>query len=418
MSPSLRPALLALSLAVTTVLSTLALGAGPAAAALPVPTPPVAPTTAPDAASRYQGQVSCDQWEKPGTSALRELLRTTYGRANAGGTTRACTDGGTSEHKEGRAYDWMLDVRDPVQKEMADSFVAWLTGPDATGVAGGNARRLGVQYVIWNRQTWQSWTGAWKPYTGAVPHTDHVHVSLSWDGAFRRTSFWTGVAVTAVDHGPCPVYTGELATPYSAPNYTPCPRTVPRPTGDLYAVVTGGSSGTVEVHADSRASGYQQRSLSTTTGLPAQDPSRWRYFVAPVTGGSRPDLVAVQTQGTSSGKVEVSVYSSGSGYRTRTQFAVTPMAAFVPDERWQVDVAADASGRPDLVFADLQGSDGTVDVHVASYASGWSRLACRSPRRCPTSPARGPRSSWTTPATSGWSSTTAPPAAAARSCTW
>jgi len=378
----LRPALLALLLAVATCLA----GAGPASAALPTPRPPVAPTTAPDAPSRYQGQVTCDPTEKPGAAALRELLRTTYGRANAGGTARACSIGGTSEHKEGRAYDWMLDVGDPVEKQMADSFVAWLTGPDATGVTGGNARRLGVQYVIWNRQTWQSWTGTWKAYTGAAPHTDHVHVSLSWDGALKRTSFWTGKAVTAVDHGPCQVYVGELVTPYSAPNYTPCPRPVPRPTGDLYAVVTGGASGTVEIHADSRSSTYAKRVLSTATGLPSKDPSQWRYFVAPVNGGDRPDLLAVQTQGTASGKVEVSVYSASSGYRSRSHLAVTPMAAFVPDARFQVDVAADAGGRPDLVFADLQGSGGTVDVHVASFASGWSRFSLQKSTALPNQP--------------------------------
>ena len=377
-----RSALVALVLTVSSVLG----GATAASAAPPTPKPPVAQTGAPDAPSQYQGQITCDPTEKPGATALRGLLRATYGRANAGGTTRACSSGGVSEHKEGRAYDWMLDVADPVEKQMADSFVAWLTGPDGAGVRGGNARRLGVQYVIWNRQTWQSWTGAWKPYTGAVPHTDHVHVSLSWDGAFARTSFWTGKAVTRVDHGPCRIYVGETVAPYSLPNYTPCTRPIPRPTGDLYAVVTGGASGFVEIHADSRASSYKSRMLSTATGLPSKDPSQWRYFVAPAEGGARPDLLAVQTLGTASGRVEVSVYSSSSGYRSRSRFAVTPMPAFAPDQRYQVDVAADANGRPDLVFADLQGSAGTVDVHVASFASGWSRWSLQMSTALPNFP--------------------------------
>ena len=124
----------------------------------------------------------------------------------------------------------MNNVSDPAQKAMVDSFLAWLVGPDAQGVAAGNARRLGVQYVIFNRQTWQSWTGAWKPYTGCSPHTDHVHISLSWDGAFKRTSWWTGRAVTQVDRGPCQLYIGELAATYAGPTYSACPAATTRPT--------------------------------------------------------------------------------------------------------------------------------------------------------------------------------------------
>ena len=37
----------------------------------------------------------------------------TYHRGSDGGIVRACAIGAPSEHKEGRAWDWMLDVRDP-----------------------------------------------------------------------------------------------------------------------------------------------------------------------------------------------------------------------------------------------------------------------------------------------------------------
>jgi hypothetical protein len=60
------------------------------------------------------------------------------------------------------------------------------------------------------------------------PHTDHIHLSLSWDGAFARTSWWTGSAVTRVDHGPCQVYEGVLVAPYAGPNYRRAPRRRPR----------------------------------------------------------------------------------------------------------------------------------------------------------------------------------------------
>lgn len=232
-----------MSLLLTSALAAGAIVAGgvPASAAPAPPRPDVTFSTAPDALSRYQGQVVCDPSEKPGPTAMRELLRRTYGVANAGGTGRDCGQGGRSEHKEGRAYDWMLDVGDPKEKEIADSFVAWLTGKDSKGVQAGNARRLGIMYVIWNKRIWGSYSGGWEAYTGSQPHTDHVHMSFSWDGAFKRTSWWTGTAVTRPDYGPCQVYIGEpIPRPTaSTPNYAPCAPPVPRIAG----VVTGDFNG-------------------------------------------------------------------------------------------------------------------------------------------------------------------------------
>ncbi len=86
-------------------------------------------------------------------------------------------------------------------------------------------------YVIWNRHIWSASDAAagWRPYSGVSPHTDHIHISLSWDGAMKRTSWWTGTAITQQDIGPCRIYVGELAPAYSGPRYTPCPKPYPRP---------------------------------------------------------------------------------------------------------------------------------------------------------------------------------------------
>ena len=56
------------------------------------------------------------------------------------------------------------------------------------------ARRLGIQYVIWNKRIWGSYNASagWRAYTGANKHTDHVHISFTWAGANMNTSFWTG----------------------------------------------------------------------------------------------------------------------------------------------------------------------------------------------------------------------------------
>lgn len=50
----------------------------------------------------------------------------------------------------------------------------------AAHAAGGSKSGRRVKYVIYNRQIWSAKNG-WKPrrYTGANPHTSHVHVSVT-----------------------------------------------------------------------------------------------------------------------------------------------------------------------------------------------------------------------------------------------
>jgi hypothetical protein len=83
-------------------------------------------------------------------------------------------NGGPFEHPKGRACDWSL------QKS---GFAAWHNqdtyryGNNLMAFLVRNADRLGILYVIWNRQIWFPATG-WKSYHGASSHTDHVHVSM------------------------------------------------------------------------------------------------------------------------------------------------------------------------------------------------------------------------------------------------
>jgi peptidoglycan hydrolase-like protein with peptidoglycan-binding domain len=112
---------------------------------------------------------------------------------------RTCTSG-TSEHYDGRAWDWMLDVGDPEESAVARSVLSWLTRTDANGVPGAMARRFGIMYIIYDRKMWRSYAPerGWAPYYGSNPHTDHIHFSLNYNGAAARTSWWTGVAATTV----------------------------------------------------------------------------------------------------------------------------------------------------------------------------------------------------------------------------
>lgn len=170
-------------------------------AAVTTPSVAAAAPTAPDYGSAidpfaaYVGQTTCDPTDKPGTVALRDLLEATYPATTPIGISRACSVGGQSEHKEGRAYDWGVNAFDPGQKALADDFLAWLLATDRYGNVNAMARRFGMMYIIWNHQVWKSYgtNRGWQPYSGAVPHTDHVHFSQSWDGALKRTSWYTFV---------------------------------------------------------------------------------------------------------------------------------------------------------------------------------------------------------------------------------
>jgi peptidoglycan hydrolase-like protein with peptidoglycan-binding domain len=202
--------------------------AASAATAVRNPTAPRAAPPVTEAYSSYLPQVSCDPIAKPGTVALRAMLLATYGGRDLG-ITRACNIGGTSEHKEGRAWDWGLSAAKPADRAVATRFLTWLLakGPGHRGY-GFNARRLGVMYVIWNGKIWGSYRAAdgWRRYTGGESHSDHIHISLSWNGAMKRTSWWTGKAAKP-DYGPCPTIEGELAAKYSRPRATPCPPPTP-----------------------------------------------------------------------------------------------------------------------------------------------------------------------------------------------
>ncbi|MCY7341146.1 MAG: peptidoglycan-binding protein [Pseudonocardia sp.] len=190
---------------------------------------PTSPEPAPRAVegfAPYLPQVSCDPTVKPGTAAFRAMLVATYGGRDLG-VSRACDVGARSEHKEGRAWDWGLDASVPAEKALAQQFLTWLLAPGPEGMAAYNARRLGVMYVIYDGRIWSSYQAAdgWRAYSGGESHGGHLHISLAWNGAMQRTSWWTGKAA-AVDFGPCPVIEGAVAPTRTGPQATPCPAPV------------------------------------------------------------------------------------------------------------------------------------------------------------------------------------------------
>ena len=262
-SRTFASAMLALCVATTV---TVAAAATPAAAADTPPTTGTAESTAPAAVvppgpagmptgierpAAYVPSNDCDPVAKPGTVRLGDLLKATYGSYY--NTVSTCTPGpaSTSEHFDGRAIDYFLNVRDATQSAQASAFLSWLTAPDAAGNAFANARRLGVMYVIWNNQIWATYRASegWRPYLNCAStpatssdtncHRNHIHISMSWEGAMGRTSYWTKT-VAAQDFGPCRFPDLNWAPRYTGFNPNQCPSypTVAAPSGSSSLLTT------------------------------------------------------------------------------------------------------------------------------------------------------------------------------------
>jgi hypothetical protein len=166
-----------------------------AVAAVPVPRPPVALPTAIEVMPPYQPQTFCDPVDKPGPVAFGALLTATYKDTSVVDISRPCgTD--TSEHYDGRALDWGAYYQNATQVAEVNAVFAWLFAKDSAGNTNAMLRRLGIMYIIWNKQIWGTWSQKWEPYSCSgvtACHQDHVHFSFDWSGAMKKTSFWTGV---------------------------------------------------------------------------------------------------------------------------------------------------------------------------------------------------------------------------------
>jgi hypothetical protein len=186
--PRRRHRLIAMALALLSMAALVT--AGPPRAVAAPPTPNFPATIDPYAPN--DPQTTCKSAAQKGTMALRDLFNRAYG-SHVSYFTRACDEGDTSEHKDGRALDYMLDINNSADKAVADDILGWLLATDKYGNKHANARRLGIMYLIWNRQIWSAarQSEGWRPYSGENPHRDHIHFSLSWDGALQKTTWWT-----------------------------------------------------------------------------------------------------------------------------------------------------------------------------------------------------------------------------------
>jgi hypothetical protein len=156
--------------------------------------------------SGYQPQTTCRRKPKAGVLMLADWLVAHGG--GYGQITGSCAGSSTSEHKESRAFDWTLDATNPADAALAAAVLEELFAPDDTGQPHALARRMGIMYVIWNDRMYASYDGfVGKPYLSSgcrkrrtcsptLRHRDHVHVSLTRQGAKARTSWYYAQAAS------------------------------------------------------------------------------------------------------------------------------------------------------------------------------------------------------------------------------
>ncbi len=230
--PFRRAAVLILTAAVSGGALVAAAPAGSAAIVVPSLKAPAGLLSPIEPLAPYVPQVACQPGYRAGTLALGRLLVATYPNTSFGGP-RDC-GASRSEHYDSRALDWMNSVRNPVQGMQAYMVVKFLLATDRWGNTTANARRMGLMYMIWNNKIWGSWNNKWEEYNGCFStpqpaydtacHRDHMHFSLSWNGAIGRTSFWSRHVWAATDYGPCRPSDLNWSGDYGSFRSTPCPR--------------------------------------------------------------------------------------------------------------------------------------------------------------------------------------------------
>ncbi len=150
----------------------------------------------------YDPQTRCASKVKPGTEFLLGWLVEQYPKTRRSSTLRSCATGGTSEHKDGRALDWGVDATRKAQRLSARRFLDRIFATDRAGSQHALARRMGIMYIIWNDQMWASYREFEKrdylspacrtkrKCSKTLRHRDHVHISLSREGAAALTTFY------------------------------------------------------------------------------------------------------------------------------------------------------------------------------------------------------------------------------------
>jgi len=136
----------------------------------------------------WAGGANCSGGLSAGTREVGDYVKANFaGVSSYGGYACRRNTANSSElsvHGTGRAIDIMI----PMAAGRANSAV----GDRVANFLVEHAEQIGVQFIIWNRNSWGASrsTPKLRSYGGPVPHTDHIHVELSPEGARRMTAWF------------------------------------------------------------------------------------------------------------------------------------------------------------------------------------------------------------------------------------
>ncbi len=180
----------------------------------------------------------CLDAPQPGVVLFRKFLLEHLGGGDSG-ICRGCQgQPAKSEHNEGRAWDWTVNVNNPEDVDRVNIFFHWLFAPGPNGEPHANLRRAGIRYIIWDRRIWSSGAKEWRPYCASPTgpcrsassgknlsaHRDHVHITFSPSGAAAATSLYPHIG--APGSGPpkppvLPIEPPPWSTPARLPFFVP-----------------------------------------------------------------------------------------------------------------------------------------------------------------------------------------------------
>ena len=149
----------------------------------------------------YQPQTGCSPKAKPGPKQLSRWVVNAFD-GGSGPIGRPCSSGGTSEHKEGRAFDRTLDATKKADRQRAAVMMERIFRARRDGQEHVLARRMGIMYFIWNDHMYSAYdhfertdylSSSCTTKAGCsttLRHRNHMHISLIRKAARAETSWY------------------------------------------------------------------------------------------------------------------------------------------------------------------------------------------------------------------------------------
>ncbi len=141
-------------------------------------------------AGAWAGEDSCEGGMTLGAETLRDYLYEYFPQLSLiGGYACRHINGNesqTSVHATGRALDLHIPLAadGAADNDLGDPLAHWLIR---------NAETIGIQFIIWDRSSWNASRPAgekFRAYGGASPHRDHLHIELSLSAAAEETPWF------------------------------------------------------------------------------------------------------------------------------------------------------------------------------------------------------------------------------------